>query len=252
MDLTLLSTIGDIFNQWNSGLQNWFAPTPVRIDFDEIRQPGAYKTSLVMEDDEEFFFTESTSEFVVNGFLPTELETTQIGDFQFSMLPVRNRATAGDDVTLLWTTEGQIPDYLFVDVYTAYLEDGQELVYSTTILADGANFGELKISLPESVNPYLDHTIQVMAVKFSHHRVALPQAQTVDLYISPTNPTIGEKFDVILSNPSGDEWLSWEWELLAGSTVLGSDIGFVEANSATIAVRLPLAQYTSICVSDHC
>jgi len=229
-----------------------FAPTPVRIDFDEIRQPGAYKTSLIMEDDEEYFFTESTSEFVVNGFLPTELETTQIGDFQFSMLPVRNRATAGDDVTLLWTSEGQIPDYLFVDVYTAYLEDGQELVYSTTILAEGTNSGELKISLPESVNPYLDHTIQVLAIsEFGETSLditelqGLPQAQTVDLYISPTNPTIGEKFDVILSNPSGDEWLSWEWELLAGSTVLGADIGFIEANSATISVDLPLAQYTS-------
>lgn len=229
-----------------------FAPTPVRIDFDEIRQPGAYKTSLVMEDAEKYFFTESTSEFVVNGFLPTEVEATQIGDFQFSMLPVRNRATAGDDVTLLWTSEGQIPDYLIVDVYTAYLEDGQELVYSTTFLADGTSSGELKISLPESVNPYLDHTIQVMAVsEFGETSLditelqGLPQAQTVDLYISPTNPTIGEKFDVILSNPSGDEWLSWEWQLLAGSTVLGSDIGFVEANSATIPVELPLAQYTS-------
>ena len=229
-----------------------FAPTPVRIDFNEIREPGTYQTSLVMDDKAYYYFTESTAEFNVNGYLSVEVESTPIGDFDFSLLPVRDRATAGDKVTFLWSSEGQTPDYLFVDVYTDYLQDDQELVYSKTVLLDGVNSGELQLTLPESVNPYLDHMIQVTAIsEYGEAAVeynelqGLPELSNLEVYINPTNPTIGDEFDVIVSNPSGGNWLSWEWELRLESSVIGSGNGFDEANKATISVDLPLAQYSS-------
>ena len=79
----------------------------------------------------------------------------QISDFDLTILSIRNTATQGDTVNILWEVSGQDVNYLLTDVYV-----DNEIVYSVTESVQGRE-GTLSLKLPSSINPYNDHRINV-------------------------------------------------------------------------------------------
>ena len=223
-----------------------FSPTPVRINVQDLGRYGNYSTTLSFAD-ESTFFVENSASFVVSGLLGDEVDDEeQISDFDLTILSIRNTATQGDTVSILWEVSGQDVKYLVADIYVE-----NEIVYSTTESVEKRE-GSLALKLPSSINPYNDHQITIRAVS-EYGEIdtelailqGLPEQSQLLVEIQPTKPTIGEDFSLNIVNPNGDNWISWEWQLSVSGSVISTDEGFAESDEVSISITLPVSQYTS-------
>lgn len=225
---------------------DYFAPTPIRINVADLQRYGNYTTTLTFVD-ESTFFAENTASFTVSGLFGEDVDQgEQISDFDLTILSIRNTATQGDTVNILWEVSGQDVNYLLTDVYV-----DNEIVYSVTESVQGRE-GTLSLKLPNSINPYNDHRINVQAVsEFGEIDTeftilqGLPEQSQILVEIQPTKPTIGEDFSLNIVNPNGDKWLSWNWQLSVSGSVISTDEGFAERDKVSITIKLPVSQYTS-------
>lgn len=224
-----------------------FNPTSIRIDLEDFSEAGHFTTTLAMDTDDGLYFTESTAEFEVQRSLIVEVGSDAIGEFSFDVLSIRSTAMGGDEVVLLWESGGQPLSYMFINVYA----EGQ-LVASRSVVNEDDLVGTVNVRLPDSVNPFNDHSVVITAV--SQYGDAITQtiglqgmSESTEVYLdtNPTQPTIGESFRVSINEPEGKNWLAWEWELAVAGAVIQEGDGFVEANQADFEVELPVAQYTS-------
>ena len=151
-----------------------------------------------MDDKANYYFTESTAEFKKH-----EVESTPIGDFDFSLLAPP------------WSSEGQTPDYLFV-VHRLSSRRSRIGLLKKPFCWMGSS--ELQLTLPESVNPFLDHRFK-----------SLQSANTGRLPLNTTNCKAYQNFRIwrctsiqpiqrlamslMLSN-----WLSFRYRLLMKQT----------------------------------
>jgi len=224
-----------------------FNPTSVRIDLTEFDAAGQFSTTLDMDAEDGLYFTESTAGFEVQRPFIVEVGSDAIGEFSFDVLSIRSTAMGGDEVVLLWEAEGQPLSYMFINVYA----EGQ-LVTSRSVVNDGELDGTVNVRLPDSINPFNDHSIVITAVSQFGDAVTrttslqgMSESTEVYLDTNPTQPTIGESFRVSITEPDGQNWLAWEWELAVAGAVIQEGNGFIEANRADFDVELPVAQYTS-------
>ena len=224
-----------------------FNPTSVRIDLSEFDGAGRFSTTLAMDAEDGLYFTESTAEFEVQRSLIVEVGSEAIGEFTFDVLSIRSTAMGGDEVVLLWESGGQPLSYMFINVHA----EGQ-LVTSRSVMIDGDVDGTVNVRLPDSVNPFNDHSIVITAVSQYGDTITRTtslqgMSESTEVYLDthPTQPTIGESFKVSINEPDGKSWLAWEWELGVAGDVIQEGDGFVEANRADFEVDLPVAQYTS-------
>lgn len=223
-----------------------FSPTPIRVNIPDLEFWGNYTTTLSFED-ESIFFTESSALFTASGYLGEDVQVEdQISDFDLSILSIRNTATQGDTVNILWEVNGQDVNYLVADIYV-----NGAIVYSVTEAVDDRD-GTLELELPESVNPYNDHQITIRAIsefgeidtEFTTVQ-GLPEQTQLLVEIQPTKPTIGEAFKLNIVNPNGEDWMSWRWQLSVSGSIISSDEGFDEDDEVSTSVTLPVSQYTS-------